>query len=156
MMHFKKLSTADAEQLAQLHAQVFDGPAAWQVSAFEDLLALTSTHAIGVWCDETLAAFLVAQYVKPEAEILTIVTKPSLQRRGLAKSLLESLQSQLQKEGLEKWLLEVAADNHGAVVFYENIGFRRDGRRPEYYKRLEGTRIDAILMSKPLAGQETN
>ena len=156
MMRFKKLSTADAEQLAQLHAQVFDEPAAWQASAFRDVLALTSTRAIGVWCDEALAAFLVAQYVQPEAELLTLATKPSFQRRSLAKDLVESLQSELLKEGLEKWLLEVAADNHQAVAFYDKIGFQLDGRRPEYYKRLEGTRIDAILMSKPLARQETN
>lgn len=155
-MRFKKLSTADAEQLAQLHAQIFDEPAAWQASAFRDVLALNSTRAIGVWCDEALAAFLIVQYVQPEAEILTIATKPSFQRRGLAKDLVESLQSELLKEGLEKWLLEVAADNHQAVAFYDKTGFQRDGRRPEYYKRLEGTRIDAILMSKPLARQETN
>lgn len=152
----KDLSAADADQMAHLHAQVFDSAAAWQASAFQDLLALASTRAIGAWRDERLAAFLVAQFVTPEAEILTIATEPSFQRQGLANSLVEHLENELQKQGLEKWLLEVAADNHRAVAFYEKIGFQRDGRRPEYYKRLEGSRIDAILMSKPLARQETN
>ena len=156
MTRFKKLSAADAEQIAHLHAQVFDAAAAWPVSTFQDLLELTRTRAIGAWREETLSAFLVAQYVKPEAEILTIATGPSFQRRGLANNLVGRLQSELQKEGLEKWLLEVAADNPQAIAFYEKIGFQRDGRRPEYYKRLEGTKIDAILMSKPLARQETN
>ena len=48
----------------------------------------------------------------------------------------------------EKSMLDVAADNLGAIAFYESLGFFAEGRRIGYYKRLEGNRIDAILMTK--------
>lgn len=150
-----QLSRNHALDMAKIHADLFMQDDAWDTAAIEDLLALPTTHARGIRADNALVAFIIVQFIPPEAEILTLATASSFQRRGLAGQLIDDLQNELAPQGLQKWLLDVAADNLSAVAFYRKKGFQEDGRRPGYYKRLEGTRIDAILMSKPLAGQET-
>ena len=106
-----------------------------------------------VTSDGALVSFLVAQVVAGEAEILTLATDPEARRQGFAQRLLAQMEKRLHPSGLSKWLLDVAADNQGARAFYEALGFQTDGRRKDYYKRLEGSRVDAILMSKPVGGQ---
>ena len=143
-----RLGPEHSETLAQLHAQAFPPEEAWDEAAFASLLAQASTHAFGLNRDTKLAAFILVQFVQPEAEILTLATAPTFQRLGLAQQLVRDTESELRENGLEKWLLDVAADNHPAIAFYQKLGFQEDGRRTGYYNRLEGSRIDAILMSK--------
>ncbi|MEL6414682.1 MAG: GNAT family N-acetyltransferase [Pseudomonadota bacterium] len=150
-----KLDAKHSNDLARLHALSFRREEAWDAAAFESLLLQTNTRAFGVERDSTLAAFILVHFVQPEAEILTLATAPSFQRLGLAQYVLREAESQLREDGLEKWLLDVAEDNQPAIAFYRKLGFAEDGRRPRYYNRLEGSRIDAILMSKHLSRQET-
>lgn len=155
MTALKILSLADAAAMAELHAAAFPSPEAWSLNAFKDLAAQPTTCAAGMIIDGDLQVMLVAQFVAGEAEILTLATAPAARRRGLAGQLLSDLEQRLRPDGLTKWLLDVAADNVGAIAFYEKHGFQVDGRRSNYYKRLEGQRVDAILMSKPVGGQNT-
>lgn len=156
MTSASRLLVEHADAMADLHGRVFQFGDAWSADAFRQSLSLSNSQAVGLWRDAKLAAFLVVQYVAPEAEILTIATAPEFQRRGFAQDLVSHLEQDLLARGLKKWLLDVAADNQAAIAFYEKIGFQRDGHRPGYYNRLEGPRVDAILMSKHLARQETH
>ena len=148
MTDLVRLGPEHSLQLAQLHARAFPPEEAWGETAFAGLLSQASTCAFGLERDSKLAAFILVQFVPPEAEILTLATAPTFQRLGLAEALVRNTEFELRQEGLEKWLLDVAADNHPAIAFYRTVGFEEDGRRPGYYNRLEGSRIDAILMSK--------
>ncbi|WP_143435242.1 GNAT family N-acetyltransferase, partial [Henriciella aquimarina] len=90
--------------------------------------------------------------VPPDAEILTLAVHPDARRQGLARRLLTAARPLLGQHGVDRLLLDVAADNHGAISFYENCGFVADGRRNNYYSRPDGSRVAAILMSRPIAG----
>lgn len=155
MMSLVRLGPVHSTVLAQLHAQSFPSEEAWDIAAFDGLLSQSSTQGFGFYSEARLAAFLLAQFIRPEAEILTLATAPDFQRRGLAQKLVRDTENELRMDGLEKWLLDVAEDNPQAIAFYHKIGFREDGRRAGYYKRLEGMRVGAILMSKHVSGQET-
>ena len=149
------LSLGDAGAMADLHTAAFPAPDAWSLNAFSELMSLPTTRAMGMMEGDQLQGMLIVQFVTGEAEILTMATAPSERRRGLAGQLLNDLEQRLRRMGLTKWLLDVAADNVGAIAFYEKHDFQVDGRRSNYYKRLEGQRVDAILMSKPVGGQIT-
>jgi ribosomal-protein-alanine N-acetyltransferase len=134
--------------MADLHAAAFATGEAWASSSFADLLKLPTTFARGVMDQTELLSFAVVQFVAGDAEILTIATAPSARQQGFARAILQYLERELVPKGLEKWLLEVAADNAGALQFYRQLGFKIDGERRNYYKRLEGAYVNAILMSK--------
>lgn len=139
--------------MALVHAATFPKGEAWSEKAFGTLLNLPTTHAIGGWIEGQLASFIVAQFFAGDAEILTLATLRSFRRQGLAQALIDFLETDLGSEGIQKWMLEVAADNATAIKFYTNLGFAADSRRSNYYKREDGKRIDAILMTKHLSGQ---
>jgi len=155
MTRSETLKLDDAAAMAEVHGLAFLRSEAWSVAAFNDLLTQTTTHAEGLFVGGRLQAFLVIQFVAGEAEILTLATMPEARQLGHAGQVLRELEQKLRTLGLNKWLLDVAADNIGAIAFYKKHGFQVDGRRSNYYKRLEGERVDAILMSKPVGGQIT-
>lgn len=139
------LGSDHVEPMAQVHAAAFSEHEAWTANAFLDLIRLSSTAALGIKDGQTLNALLLVQFADPELEILTIATAPDARRQGLARHLIAHAEQQFRPQ---KMMLDVAADNVGAIAFYNSLGFREDARRKGYYKRLEGARVDAILMSK--------
>lgn len=149
------LTGDDVTAMVKLHRAAFPASEAWSVSAFSDMMRQSTTHAEGIFAHAELQTMLLVQYVAGEAEILTLATAPGARRRGLAQQTLDGMQQRLAPLGLAKWLLDVAEDNRAARAFYKKLGFQVDARRANYYKRLEGTSVDAILMSKPVGGQIT-
>lgn len=147
------LTGEDAARMAALHAAAFLDDQVWSDASFISLLQQQSVAARGVVDDGDLVAMIVVQRAVDQAEILTLATRPSRRRQKLAGRLIEEFERDLSAAGVVSWRLDVAADNLGAIAFYEKNQFETDGRRPRYYKRLEGKRVDAILMSKRMARQ---
>ena len=149
----KWLSSAHSAGLAEVHALAFPVEGAWGAAAFSDLLNQPAIYGLGAFVEGELSSFALIQVVTDTAEILTLATRPNVERSGLASQLLSWFERHMPEKGAQTWLLDVAADNQKATSFYKKIGFEIDGRRPGYYKRLEGKRIDAILMSKHVSRQ---
>ena len=68
--------------------------------------------------------------------------------RGLARSLLTAALADAADSGADRMLLEVSADNPGALAFYAAAGFTEIDRRRGYYR--DGA--DAVVMQRPLGG----
>ena len=147
MSHVFECTAENAKQIATLHASAFQKDEAWDAKAIIDLLAQPQNKAFGLGVP--LQAFIIVQHIAPEAEILTLATAPSAKRKGYAAGLITEATKQL---SVEKWLLDVAEDNHAAIALYEHLGFKRDGIRANYYRRENGQTVDAVLMSLRLAG----
>ena len=84
----------------------------------------SGTHVLG-WC--------ACRLVLPEAELLKITVKKKNRERGIGRSLLEYLFSDLQKRKVTSLFLEVRSNNRIALDFYEKHGFLHVGSRPGYY-----------------------
>lgn len=132
-------------RLVQIHAQTFDF--GWKDSDFLEYLKSEKYTAFGVYEAERLQAFVLISMVVDEAEILTIATDPSAQRRGHARALLQHLIAHLAHKKIRSLFLEVAVDNPPAIALYEGLGFRQVGRRPLYYSRRDGALVDALILS---------
>lgn len=147
------LGQHDSERLAKLHFDAFPPGEAWDQNQFEELLRQDSVMGYALDKGEGLRCAILVQFAADQAEILTLATAPTDRRNGLARCLMGKVEADLITRGMTVWLLDVAADNAPAIKFYQKTGFSADGRRAGYYKRLEGNRVDAILMSKPMARQ---
>lgn len=145
------LKPDDAPRVASLHAAA--AADAWPVEEYRTLLKQPTSFAMGVAEDpsDLLQSFLIAQIAMDTSDLLMIATAPDSRRQGLARFLLRSLLKRLGERGIERLTLDVAADNASAVALYESMRFVTDGKRPNYYRRPEG-RVDAVLMSRPVAG----
>ncbi len=106
-------------------------------------------HNLKLEHDGVLAAFAITQIVLDEATLFNIAVSPACQRRGLGRTLLESLiEDLMQRDILTLWL-EVRSSNQGAIALYDALGFNEVSVRRNYYPTAEG-REDAIIMALPL------
>jgi ribosomal-protein-alanine N-acetyltransferase len=143
---------ADLDRLAALHAEAFDAP--WTAADFADLLETPATMAVAAG---DLDGFVLVRIAAGEAEILTIAVRPAARRGGIGRRLVDAAAEAAARREAESLWLEVAADNAAALALYAAAGFEVAGRRPGYYKRGGGTRMDAVVMRRTLntaAGSE--
>ena len=137
---------ADGAALAALHALSFDR--GWSEADFAAFLADGATVLIAR-SGGAPVAMVAVRAAAGEAEILTLATHPDFRGRGLAGELLAQAMAQLSADGVERLMLEVAADNAPARALYLRAGFRDVGRRRGYYPRSFGP-MDAIVMARQL------
>lgn len=92
--------------------------------------------------EKGLLGFLIARSLAPELELENIVVSPAVRGRGIGKRLLDALLLAARETNSEAVFLEVRESNQAARAFYENAGFKLDGRRKSYYSNPSE---DAIL-----------
>jgi ribosomal-protein-alanine N-acetyltransferase len=127
-----------SEEMAALHDRSFTTPRAWSAVEFDALLA-----SPGAFLETATEGFLLGRVIAGEAELLTLAVAPSARRAGQGRRLLAAVERNA--------FLEVAADNGPAIALYAGAGWETRGTRRAYYQRPDGSRVDAVVMSKPLA-----
>lgn len=137
--------------IAALYEKAFDDP--WPAPSVRELLSSFGTWSTIALIDDTPVGFLLARVVVDEAEVLSIGVDPAHRRAGVARALLTHDLPDMQRKGAKSCFLEVGCDNPGAVQLYLSLGFLETGRRKNYYRRADGTRIDALLMQKRLTAR---
>jgi ribosomal-protein-alanine N-acetyltransferase len=146
-VNLRPATRADADALARAHAASFAAP--W--SADEILRFAEDPGGFALIADEAgdTAGLILCRVLAGEAEVLTLAVQPAFRRRGVARALLEAALA-LSAPTAEAMLLEVAADNPGALALYAHAGFRTVGRRAGYYARTGAAAVDAIVMRRAL------
>jgi ribosomal-protein-alanine N-acetyltransferase len=69
----------------------------------------------------------------PDADIQTVAVRADRQGQGIARRLMVALLDDAEQRGATHTLLEVRADNAGALGLYESLGFVRISERHRYY-----------------------
>lgn len=136
-----------SQLLARMHGEVFDD--GWGATDFAAMLETPGTDAAIASDTGEPLGFIVTRQASDEAEIITMGARPSVQRRGVARQLLESRMAALAARGVRHLFLEVAASNAAAQGLYAACGFVAAGRRKGYYRRVDGVE-DAIVMRREL------
>lgn len=143
------MTAADPASLAVLHAQAFAAP--WSAYTFADLLSQPGVLAVS-----EPDGFILIRTVVDEAEILTLAVVPSARRHGLGRRLVEAAAVAAVRGGATRLFLEVADDNIAARSLYEGARFAPIGRRKAYYASADGSRTDAVVMSRDLYAPHAN
>lgn len=131
----------DAAALAAIHAEAFE--ASWDEASLRSLLTSPGVFAVAEG-----DGFILIRVVADEAEILTVAVRPSARRQGLARRLLEQGLAQAIALGAQTVFLEVAQSNGPAQALYSQAGFEKTGQRRGYYAKSDGSREDALVLSR--------
>lgn len=131
------------DQLAALHAKVSEQP--WSAQSFAAQIEQSGAVLV-----HNKHAFALGRIVLDEAELLQIATHPAHQRQGHAQSMLASFEQEIAQRGCMRAYLEVATDNAPAIALYTTTGWTSGTLRKAYYRLANGTRMDALMMSKNL------
>lgn len=133
------------DDLARLHARAFSATRTWTAQEFAELLDHPGTYVEG---DKD--SFILIRTVADEAEVLTLVTDPTLRRQGRGRATLTKGETTAQELGATTMFLEVAEDNKAALALYAASGYQKVGRRPGYYLPKDGAPIAALVLRKAL------
>ena len=141
-----------AAVVAEIHDATIGG--GWSVASVTRLIALPGTITLLADRPKDIAptGFALALMAGEVIDLAAIGVLPEGRRAGCGRALLAAVLTRAALAGAAKCLLEVAADNEDAKALYISGGFAQYGTRPAYYQRPDGTRQDALLFARPLAG----
>ena len=132
---------------------------AWNRRQVSDALTLPSTHALvidtrGLPIDpgpdaNRPAGFVLTRHAADEEEILLIAVLPEHRGQGFGQELIEQLFSQSRARGVTKVFLEMRRGNP-AEYLYLKSGFEPIGMRRDYYRLVDGGRVDAITFGRSI------
>ena len=97
-----------------------------------------------------IAGFLIAtidtEKGKMFGHILTLDVTPSHRRRGIARKLLDEMETLLSQKGVVECRLEVKEGNAAAISLYLKLGYRKMGRLEKYYGDAHGLYLQKTLI----------
>lgn len=143
------LAEARPSALAVTHALSFTRP--WPADELVSLIE--GNGALGVAAVDEHGAvdgFVLIRALAGEAEVLTLCVAPHARLLGVGKSLVEAAIGLAGGAGAETIWLEVSEDNEAALGLYRQFGFEHAGRRPAYYRREDGSALDAFILRRAL------
>jgi ribosomal-protein-alanine N-acetyltransferase len=141
-------TTDDLVAVAALEADNL-GVDAWSENLLAEGLAgrLPTIHYLLAEADGAVVGHAVTSLAGDIAELQRIAVTPAARRTGVASALLEAAVALAASGGeADRMLLEVRADNAGALAFYAARGFMEVDRRPRYYR--DGS--TAVVMRRSL------
>ena len=142
------LRASHAPDCCKLHAPAFAHP--WSTADFEALLLEKSTLADGAFA-KGLAGFCLSRLAGDEAEILTVVVDSAQRKHGIGQQLLVTHLGHVAAKGVRRLFLEVDDQNVQALKLYACTGFAEVGKRPAYYRQVDGRRTNALILRCDLA-----
>lgn len=95
--------------------------------------------------DSAPLGYVIVTVFLQEAEILSIGVLPGARGRGVGKALMKGA-VKLAGGQADAMFLEVGVDNAAAIALYRAMGFEQVGRRKDYYKKADQSRVDALVM----------
>ncbi len=141
-----------AELVARLqHATMPQiGAQPWSVDMLRTTLAAPGALTCIVSDGDVPGGVAIGRRAADEFELFYLGVLPALRRNGLGRQLLEEQLHRARRAGASRCYLEVARGNRLARILYRRAGFRRVGKRMDYYRDSDGRRHDALLLCKDL------
>ncbi len=118
----------DLDQILNIQNQCFSN--GWSRETFEQSLASENCRVLVEEEEGTLRGYAVVFAEQNEADLFALATAPAFRKKGIASSLLDTIQNSF---GIKKISLELRASNEAAKQLYLKYGFRVDGIKRDYY-----------------------
>lgn len=142
----RELTPADLDRVLAIEEAVYPFP--WTRGIFSECLRV-GYGCFGMQLDGELVGYVIFNWAAGESHLLNLCVDPRHRRQGLGRLLLEHAIARATTLGCASMFLEVRPSNPGAAAMYERRGFELIGRRPAYYRSVEG-REDALVMQLAL------
>jgi ribosomal-protein-alanine N-acetyltransferase len=116
----------------------------WSASFFLQELKVNCARSHLAMLDERPVGYIIYWQLPREVDIHNLAVHPAHRRRGIGKSLLETVIGEARGQGVTRVTLEVRKSNDAAQRLYHALGFMARGVRKGYYSD-DGE--DALVMA---------
>jgi ribosomal-protein-alanine N-acetyltransferase len=147
----------DAHAMAQMSRDLIETGLGWTYDAAKitRLIGHSETQTL-VACDRLgLAGFAVMQFGDERAHLVLLAVRPSSQRQGVGRRLLNWLLDSARIAGIAELSLELRTGNAGARAFYRAMGFSDAGLLPGYYRKREPALRMLRVLRSPVEAIDT-
>jgi [ribosomal protein S18]-alanine N-acetyltransferase len=149
---FRLAHPADATTIANLSRDLIEYGLQWRWTPARVAASIRASdvNVVVAWIHDTIAGFAIMRYGDDDAHLDLLAVAPPYRRSGVGRQLLEWLEKCAVVAGIFRVALEVRAENQGAQLFYERMGYRTLVQLPGYYQGIEaGLRMVRDLSSRP-------
>lgn len=146
-MKIRAMQMSDLANVMQVETTGHDFP--WTESIIHDCILV----GYSCWVIETnqgIQGHGIMSMSGDECHILNICIKPSEQRKGFGRAIMQHLIQVGKDNGAKCAFLEVRASNLPAINLYHQLGFNQIHMREGYYPAPNDTREDAIVLALEL------
>jgi len=119
---------------------------AWTESQLRSMVGLPSTRLYVARLADSIGGFCFTRHAGDEEEILLVAVSRAARRNGVASALIHHAMAIGRCQGRTRMFLEMRQGND-AEFLYEKMGFQIVGRRPAYYRGIDGKQFDALTMA---------
>lgn len=144
-------AVGDADTIAQMSRDLIESGLGWRYRAdrVRRMIARRDTSAV-VACDRHgTVGFGVMQFDDEHAHLMLLAVRPSHQRQGVARQLLQWLLHSARVAGMVSVHLELRASNHAGLHFYRSLGFSQTLVLAGYYEQRESAIRMMCLLRAP-------
>ncbi|MCH5155690.1 MAG: ribosomal protein S18-alanine N-acetyltransferase [Clostridiales bacterium] len=134
----RRAEKADAPIIAQAERAYIDCP--WTEGQIEQEIDGGAVFLVAE-IDGEFCGYVSGEVTADECEISNIAVTEAHRRKGVGKTLLTALLSEISARNVKSVYLLVRDGNTPAIMLYQSLGFTDVGRRKNYYKGK-----DALIM----------
>ncbi|MBI4194701.1 MAG: GNAT family N-acetyltransferase [Betaproteobacteria bacterium] len=155
---FRLATPADAHEIAVMSRYLIEVGLrgwTWHPERVAKAIRARDTTVLAAKVKQVLIGFAIMEFGDVKGHLSLLAVKPSHQRCGIGREMIEWLEEAALAAGISTIQLELRANNFGARCFYKILGFRETAFIPGYYRNVE----TAVRMSRdirraiPKAGQ---
>jgi ribosomal-protein-alanine N-acetyltransferase len=130
---------ADATTIANLSRDLIEYGLRWRWTPMRVAASIRApdVNVLVARIRENIAGFGIMRYEDEDAHLDLLAVAPPYRRLGVGRQLLEWLEKCAVVAGIFSVALEVRAENDGAQLFYERLGYRTLVQLPGYYQGIE-------------------
>ena len=142
---------ADAAAIAQMSRDLIESGLGWRYCAdrVRRLIGRRDVSSL-VACDRSgTVGFAVMQFDDEHAHLTLLAVKPSHQRQGVARQMMQWQLESARVAGMVSVHLELRATNRPALNFYRTLGFAQTLVLAGYYEQREAAIRMMVLLRAP-------
>jgi ribosomal protein S18 acetylase RimI-like enzyme len=142
---------SDADTIAQMSRDLIESGLGWRYRSdrVRRMITRRDTSAL-VACDRRgIVGFAVMQFDDEHAHLMLLAVRPSHQRQGVARQLMQWLLRSARVAGMVSLHLELRASNSAALHFYRSLGFAQTLVLAGYYEQREAAIRMMFLLRAP-------
>lgn len=147
-IEISKLTHDDLEGIYEVEKDSF--PIPWPISSFEEELKNILATYLVAKIEEKTVGYIGMWFVMDECHITNVAVLSEYRENGIATKLINEMLNLCKEHGTTYIMLEVRESNIPAQKLYSKFNFTEEVVRKDYYKNPDGTREDAIVMSREL------
>jgi ribosomal-protein-alanine N-acetyltransferase len=146
-------SVGDAQAIAVMSRDLIEAGLGWEYrrERIAKMIGDSETVALVARDAPRVAGFAIMTFGDDRAHLSLLAVRPSHQRRGIARTLVEWLLESTMTAGMASVHVELRASNAAAFALYRDLGFDETLRVPGYYRGREAAVRMIRLLRAPNA-----